>query len=184
MPDASKRPTRQRSSVAIAFTGIFAASVVASLYLNAPVPAIVASPCLAVAVLIDRRIEKRFASQSARFRDQNAGKFPDVFSVEPPNNLDNVTSNMLDIYDRLTFSFLGSVTKSDIAAILRIYGDTPELLPNGTNDIPYTSADLECYDDIGDEQLSEEFLRSVRPIFEADPKIDLVIRWVPAQTAV
>ena len=175
-----ERPTHRKSAVVVVCGGVFIACVLVGLFVNSAWPALVAFPCWILAYFIDRENKRSYSLELGRYRDSNARNHPAIFDETPPQ-LNSITGRHVDIYDLLTLTRLGRVERSDISAILRTYDDTPNLMPKGQNDIPFSYDDLEYFRDCFPDALSDTFLAAVAPILESDSQAELVLRWVESK---
>ncbi|MEM8685647.1 MAG: hypothetical protein AAGF72_19710, partial [Pseudomonadota bacterium] len=136
-----------------------------------------AFPCWLMVGVIDRRIERSYERALERYREHNADAHPTIFKRSPELDIDDA-GDVLDIYDCESLTFLGRLPKSDILAILSIYEPTPELLPHGSNDIPFCHDELQFIRHCEPSRLSETFSDVVARIIDDDNYASLTLRWV------
>ena len=138
---------------------IFAACVLLTFATDSFWYATIALPCWIIAAVIEARQSRRHTRDVESFRSLNEQKLGHIFSCEPSRGLRNLDDDQLDLYDCVTFTYLGRVPKSDLLLILDSYADMPDLLPNGDNDIPFSIDDYEAIPVIHNQQFSDSFTR-------------------------
>lgn len=139
--------------------------------------------CWIVAAVIESKQTRQFSREMKRFRDLNRAKYSHIFSSQAPAGLVGLADDQVHLYDCESCTYLGLIPKQDIQLILQSYAETPELLPNGDNDIPFSMDDLEAIPFIHDQQFSDDFLRVLQPAMDSDYLMELLLRWVPEAQA-
>ena len=173
-----ERP-RHRNSTSVTVCGVlFILCVLIGLAAQSAWPMVVGAPCWMVAYCIDKQHKRIYRVALEQYRNYNAPLYPEVFDRSPPASLDAVAGESVELYDCNSLTRLGIVQKSDIIAILKSYEDTPELLPKGSNDIPFTQIDFMYFRDCKPEALSESFTQLIEPIVDAKDQIGLTLRWI------
>ena len=173
-----KRPRHKKSAAISMFGTAFISCIFVCLFADTFWPMVIAIPCWFLAYCIDEFNERAYRKEIERYREGNRSLYPEVFDRDPPSDLESVAGDNIDLYDCITLTRLGTVKKSDIIAILRTYDDTPDLMPQGLNDIPFCHTDRAYFRDCVPDALSNQFTDLVDPIIDADSHVDLTLRWV------
>lgn len=115
------------------------------------------------------RANRRYREDEEQLREQNALKYPGVFDVQPPIDIDAVPDEELDLYDAGACTFIGTVGKADICVLIDAFSDMPD---QGPNDLFIIHESMEmvpelsphCRTQLEDALLHRDFL---------------VLRWLP-----
>jgi hypothetical protein len=156
----------------------FILSVLVCLLSQTAWPLVIGAPCWLVAYCIDKHAKRIYDAEFKRYRQHNASQYFDVFSVPPLDDINSVSGNYVELFDLKSFDYLGIVEKSDIIAILDTYQETPEMLPCGSNDIPFSHIDLMYFRDCKPDLLSKSFTNLINSVTDADNRVELTLRWV------
>lgn len=121
---------------------------------------------------------QRRANQQYNAREQelcriNSSKYPGIFDNPPPDDIDSVDEDELELFDAGACTYLGKVNKKDIKALLDVFKDIPEP-EQGTNDIFMLAESLEL---LSMESVSKEFRTLLEKAFEKRDFLEL--RWIP-----
>ena len=111
------------------------------------------------------------------YREANKPRYSHIFSKPAPTGLNDVADSTVDIYDCDSYTYLGVVPKRDLQLIIESYADTPDLLPSGDNDIPFSIDELEAIPEIYNKEFSDEFINAMQPIKDSDYLMLLTLRW-------
>ena len=115
--------------------------------------------------------ERIGSTEENDLRQRNAANYPGVFDNPPPNDIDRVEGDELDVFDSGACMYLGRAAKHDLKALIDLFRDYPE---QGPNDIFLI---LESLGMFPDGSLSPEFVELLQNAFE---KRDFVVlRWMP-----
>ena len=101
---------------------------------------LVALPAWLVGFISQERGERRRRREIQALRAQNAKDYPGVFDRDPPQYLDAIPGDRVDVYDTGTCTYIGRFPKSDMAAIIKQYS---YLCEHGSNDVFMTIDMLE-----------------------------------------
>ena len=121
----------------------------------------------------ERRSYKKYAARENELRRINSSKYPSVFDNPPPDDIDGIDGDELDLFDAGACSYLGRVSKKDIKALLDAFKDIPEL-EESSNDIYMLVESLEL---LSKESVSKEFRTLLEKAFEKRDFLEL--RWIP-----
>ena len=84
-----------------------------------------------VATLISQlRAERRHRAQEKKLRERNAADYPGVFDNPPPEDIDSVYEDELDLFDAGASTYLGKVARQDIKALIDRFSQLPDQGPN------------------------------------------------------
>ena len=120
-----------------------------------------------------RRANLRHNNEEEQLRKTNALNHPRVFDNQPPENIDDVVDETLDLFDAGACTYVGSVLASDIRVLVNAFSDMPD---QGTNDIFLIPESLEL---IPESQLTQDFTTMLNVAFE--DRNYLVLRWLPSR---
>jgi hypothetical protein len=121
------------------------------------------------------RANRRHASQEDDLRQRNAANFPGVFDHPPPQDIDRVESDELDVFDSGACTYLGRAARHDLKALIDRFRELPEQGPNDIFLIPESLALLP------DGALSPDFTKLLQRAFETRDFV--VLRWLPPSQA-
>ena len=117
------------------------------------------------------RSNRRHLAKEKNLRQKNAAGYPGVFENPPPDDIESIDENELDLFDTGICTYLGRASKDDVKVLIHRFKDIPE---QGPNDIYMLVESLEM---IPQDSVSREFIMLLKKAFE---KRDyLVIRWLP-----
>lgn len=139
--------------------------------LHSPVWIIPAIAAFAVGFISQGRSRRQYLAKEKNLRQKNAADYPGVFENPPPDDIENIDENELDLFDTGICTYLGRASKDDVKVLIHQFKDIPE---QGPNDIYMLVESLEM---IPQDSVSREFIMLLKKAFE---KRDyLVIRWLP-----
>jgi len=139
--------------------------------LHSPVWIIPAIAVFAVGFISQERSHRQYLAKEKNLRQKNAADYPGVFENSPPDDIENIDENELDLFDTGICTYLGRASKDDVKVLIHQFKDIPE---QGPNDIYMLVESLEM---IPQDSVSREFIMLLKKAFE---KRDyLVIRWLP-----
>lgn len=122
--------------------------------------------------LVSGRVSKRkHETEEDEIRKRNAVNHPGIFDDPPPTDLDSIHGEELDLYDAGSCTYIGRAFKSDIKAIIDVFGFESD---DEKNDI-FVLEEIFVFMD--ESSLTEQFVEVVTPAFEK--RDDLVLRWMP-----
>lgn len=121
------------------------------------------------------RAGKQHAAAAAELRERNAESYPGVFEGPPPEDIEAVSGDELDVYDAGACTYLGRAAKGDVKSLVSRFSEVSE----GPNDIFLIVESLEMLDEGA---LSEEFRRLLERAFEE--RDFLVLRWLPPREVI
>ena len=131
-------------------------------------------PALAAFVigyLSQRRTNRRHAIEEDQLRARNASDYPGIFDNPPPDDIDSMHTDELDVFDSGACTYLGRVAKHDVKVLIDRFGNMPEQGPNDIFLIP------EFVGMLPEGSLSKEFVTLLQKGFEK--REYLVLRWMP-----
>ena len=139
--------------------------------LHSPVWIIPAIAAFAVGFISQGRSNRQYLAKEKNLRQKNEAGYPGVFENPPPDDIESIDENELDLFDTGICTYLGRASKDDVKVLIHRFKDIPE---QGPNDIYMLVESLEM---IPQDSVSPEFIMLLKKAFE---KRDyLVIRWLP-----
>ena len=139
--------------------------------LHSPVWIIPAIIALAIGFISQQRSRRQYLTTEKNLRQKNAADYLGVFDNPPPQDIESIDENELDLFEAGACTHLGRVSKDDVRVLINQTKDMPE---QGPNDIFMLVESLEI---IPKDSVSPEFISLLQKAFE---KRDyLVIRWLP-----
>jgi hypothetical protein len=150
---------------------VFFGSIGAGLVSGSAAWVILALPAWVVGYVSQGRANRRHRTAVDELRRANALRHPGVFDGPPPDDVEAVRDEELDVYDTGTYSYIGSVPRSDVKALIIAFAD---ILDQGPNDIFVI---VECLDQMTESGVSRGTVDLLRDAFEG--RDHLVLRWMP-----
>ena len=120
-----------------------------------------------------RRANQQYDAREQQLRTINSSKYPGIFDNPPPDDIDSIDEDELDLFDAGACTYLGRASKKDIKALLDAFKDIPEP-EKGTNDVFMLVESLEL---LSKESVSKEFRTLLEKAFEKRDFLEL--RWIP-----
>ena len=183
MNDFAERPKYSRSPVFIWSAVSFVAFLLVAYFTGAAWPFIPAIASWLVGYFFDRRVNKTFANETARFREENAQTHPAVFAEQPPQSLDSIHGDFVDMHDLETGLFIGRGLKRDIQTLYDAFDNDPHVFENGPNDIPLTQDFIEQVQESENFELTPHFLDLMNNAMDEKYLTLVTIRWVAPKNA-
>ena len=127
---------------------------------------------------LDVNARKRLKNQTAQFKRKNVRENPAVFAQRPPQNLESIDGEYVDLYDLETGLPIGTVMKRDIQTLFDAFDNDPLVFENGPNDIPITQDFIEQINESDKFQLTPHFLDLMHNAMDEKFLTLITIRWV------
>ena len=141
------------------------------LAVHSPAWIILALVAFILILISQNRADKEYAAQEDKLRRANSSKYPGVFDNPPPDDINSVDEDELDLFDAGACTYLGRVGKKDIIAVIDQFKNLAE---QGSNDIFMLEESLLL---LPKESVSKEFRTLLEKAFEKRDFLDL--RWMP-----
>jgi hypothetical protein len=161
----------QLTLVAELSAGVLFAAVGAGLWHPSPIWLLFLLPALVVGLLSQRRANRTHREQQDQLRRRNAADHPGVFDRPPPTDIDAIEGEVLDLYDSGACTYLGTIAKSEMAAIVDACPTVPD---QPFNDVFLISESLEM---LPQTRLSPQTLDMLRAALQE--REYLLLRWMP-----
>lgn len=139
-------------------------------YLHSPVWIILSLVAFAVGFISQSRARRQYLAKEEKLRKENAAKYPGVFDNPPPDDIESIQGDELDLFDAGACSYLGRASKDDVKVLIRRFKDIPE---QGPNDIFMLVESLEM---IPEDSVSREFIMLLKEAFKKRDYLE--IRWL------
>jgi hypothetical protein len=149
----------------------FAGSIGAALVHNSGIWLIPGVGAWLVGYVSQNRAHRRHQREEDELRRRNALDHPGIFEGPPPAGLEAMPDERLDLFDCGACSYLGTVSKSDIEALLHALAEMPD---RESNDIFVMPESLEL---AHESRLTDEFTALLNGAFQH--RDYLVLRWMP-----
>jgi hypothetical protein len=137
---------------------------------HSPVWIIPSIAAFAVGFISQMCAKRQYRAKEETLRHENAAKYPGVFDNPPPNDIESINEDELDLFDAGSCAYLGRVSKDDVKALIHQFKDIPE---QGPNDIFMLVESLEI---IPKDSVSREFIMLLKKAFEKRDFLE--IRWL------
>lgn len=134
---------------------------------------LVALPAWLVGFISQERGERRRRREIQALRAQNAKDYPGVFDRDPPQDLDAIPGDRVDVYDNGTCTYIGRFPKSDMRVIIERF----DIEDNSKNDIFICGAVFGESEMLSPAEISASSAETLKAAFEAH--WDLFLRWMP-----
>lgn len=138
---------------------------------HSPVWILPAAAILVVIFCSQERARRRHAAEENELRARNSADYPGVFDHPGPNDLNSVAGDELDLFDLVTYAYLGRASKGDVQALIKRFCELPE---QGPNDIYLEEEFLSA---LTPDLVSQRFITMLNAAFEQRDR--LVLRWMP-----
>jgi len=145
-------------------------------WLHSPLWIILALPAWIVGFVSQVRARRQNLAKEKNLRQKNAADYPGVFDNPPPEDIESIDKNELDLYDAGTCTYLGRVSKDDVKVLINQTKDMPE---QGPNDIFML---VESLGMIPKDSVSPGFVALLNKAFEKRDYLE--IRWLPPSNKV
>ena len=126
----------------------------------------------AVGYVLQGRANRRHVAKERELRTRNATNYPGIFDNPPPDDIDRIHADELDVFDSGACTYLGRATRHDLKALIDRFADMPD---QGPNDLFLIPESLEMFPE---GSLSPEFVALLKKAFEK--REFLVLKWMPA----
>jgi hypothetical protein len=169
------RPTKWRYGGQVSLTGELSMGVfilcLGLTWLHSPVWIIPGVTAFAVGFISQQISRRQYLAKEKNLRQRNAAGYPGVFDNPPPQDIESIDEDELDLFDTGACTYLGRVSKDNVKVLINQTKDIPE---QGPNDIYMLVESLGL---IPQGSVSPEFVTLLKKAFK---KRDyLVIRWMP-----
>jgi hypothetical protein len=168
------RPMQYIGGGQISFAGELAAGIfflcIGLGWLHSAVWAIPAVAAFVVGFTDQTHAHSRLVAKEKKLREENAPKYPGVFDNPPPDNIESIKENEIDLFDAGSCAYLGRASKNDVKTLIERFKDIPE---QGPNDIYMLVESLEM---LPKGSVSSEFIMLLKKAFEKRDYLE--IRWV------
>jgi hypothetical protein len=150
---------------------IFAGSIGAALVHNSGIWLIPGLSAWLVGYVSQNLAHRRHLREEDELRRRNALDHSGIFDGPPPADLEAIPDERLDLFDCGACTYLGTVSKSDLQALLHALAEMPD---QESNDIFVMPESLEL---VNESRLTNEFTALLNGAFQH--RDYLVLRWVP-----
>jgi hypothetical protein len=128
------RPTRWRYGGHVSLTGELSMGVfilcLGLTWLHSPIWIIPALGAFAVGFVSQEWARRENLAKERTLREKNAADYPGVFDNQPPQDIESIDEDKLDLFDTGTCTYLGRVFKDDIRVLINQTKEIPEQGPN------------------------------------------------------
>lgn len=136
-----------------------------------------------IGFIYDVRSDRSFFEANKQFRKINSQRHPEIFDDTPPEFIDNIHGEFVDMYDLETGLFIGCGLKRDIQTLYDAFENDPLIFENGKNDIPLIQDIIEQVQELEDFELTPHFLNLMNNAMDEERLTLVTIRWVePSQS--
>jgi len=169
------RPLHYLDGGQVSFTGELTAGIfflcLGLTLLHSAVWAIPAVAAFVVGFISQVRAHGQLIAKDKKLREQNAPNYPGVFDNPPPDDIESIKEDEIDLFDAGSCSYLGRVPKNDVKTLIERFKEVPE---QGSNNIYMLVESLEM---IPKGSVSPEFITLLKKAFEKRDYLE--IRWLP-----
>jgi hypothetical protein len=170
------RPTQWVGGAKISFVGELAISFFVICWgltavFHSAVFIIPAIAAFVVGFISQRRADKHRIAKDQELRKENALKYPGVFDVPPPSDIESIKQDELDIFDAGSCTYIGRVSKNDVKVLINRFKDVPD---QGPNDIYMLVESIEM---LPKNSVSQNFITLLKNAFEKRDYLE--VRWQP-----
>jgi hypothetical protein len=151
--------------------GIFVLCCGLTAAFDSPVWLIPALAAFAVGFVSQTRAQRQYIAKNKKLREENAVKYTGVFDNPPPESIENIKEDELDLYDAGSCTYLGRVSKNDVKVLIERFKEIPE---QGPNDIYMLVESIEMLPKCS---VSPEFISLLKKAFGKRDYLE--IRWLP-----